>query len=117
MEAVFPQAQVQLCTVHLVRASLNSVSWKERKAVAQDLKTVYRAATEAEAERQLVLVCRTMGCALSDNQQSVAAALDAEDSVFRVSGRDPEGDLHDECGGVAEHEPAESGQDAGRVSE
>ena len=52
IEAVFPQAQVQLCIVHLVRASLNYVSWKERKEVAQDLKAVYRAATEAEAEQQ-----------------------------------------------------------------
>lgn len=44
MEAVYAQAQVQLCIVHLVRASLNDVSWKERKVVAQDWKTVYRAA-------------------------------------------------------------------------
>jgi putative transposase len=53
IEAVFPQAQVQLCIVHLVRASLNYVNWTERKQVAQDLKTVYRAATAEEAERQL----------------------------------------------------------------
>jgi putative transposase len=53
IEAVYPQAQVQLCIVHLVRASLNYVSWTERKRVAQDLKTVYRAATAEEAERAL----------------------------------------------------------------
>jgi putative transposase len=53
IEAVFPQVQVQLCIVHLVRASLNYVNWKERKAVAQDLKSVYRAATAEEAEREL----------------------------------------------------------------
>ncbi len=53
IETVFPQAQVQLCIVHLVRASLNYVSWRERKPVAADLKTVYRAATAEEAERQL----------------------------------------------------------------
>lgn len=53
IETVFPQAQVQLCIVHLVRASLNYVSWSERKQVAADLKTVYRAATAEEAERQL----------------------------------------------------------------
>jgi putative transposase len=34
IETVCPQAQVQLCIVHLTRASLNYVSWKERKAVA-----------------------------------------------------------------------------------
>jgi putative transposase len=53
IETVFPQAQVQLCIVHLVRASLNYVSWKERKQVAEDLKSVYRAATEEEARREM----------------------------------------------------------------
>jgi putative transposase len=53
IETVFPQAQVQLCIVHLVRASLNYVSWKERKKVALELKSIYRAATAAEAEREL----------------------------------------------------------------
>jgi putative transposase len=40
IETVFPQAQVQLCIVHLVRASLNYVNWKERKQVAADLKPI-----------------------------------------------------------------------------
>ncbi len=53
IEVVFPQTQVQLCIVHLVRASLNYVSWTERKQVAQDLKAVYRASTAQEAEQQL----------------------------------------------------------------
>jgi putative transposase len=53
VEAVFPEARVQLCIVHLVRASLNYVSWKERKQVAGDLKAIYRAATEREAEQEL----------------------------------------------------------------
>jgi putative transposase len=50
IEAVFPRAEVQLCIVHLVRASLNYVPWKQRKEVAADLKTVYQAATAVEAE-------------------------------------------------------------------
>jgi len=54
IEAVFPQTQVQLCIVHLVRNSLAYVSYKDRKAVAADLKTIYTAATEAEADQQLV---------------------------------------------------------------
>jgi putative transposase len=53
IESVFPQAQVQLCIVHLTRASLNYVSWKERKAVAQDLKAIYRADTVETAEHEL----------------------------------------------------------------
>jgi putative transposase len=49
IETVFPQAQVQLCIVHQVRASLNYVSWKQRKTVAADLQTVYRANTADDA--------------------------------------------------------------------
>ena len=55
IEAVFPQTRVQLCMVHLVRNSLKYVSYKQRKAVATDLKAIYSAATEAEAEFNLEL--------------------------------------------------------------
>jgi putative transposase len=41
--AVFPQAQVQTCIVHLIRSSLDCVSYKDRKAVAAALKEIYRA--------------------------------------------------------------------------
>lgn len=54
IEAVFPQTRVQLCIVHLVRNSLSYVSYKDRKAVAADLKKVYGAVTEAAAEQALV---------------------------------------------------------------
>jgi putative transposase len=53
IEAVYPQTQVQLCMVHLVRHSLSYVSHKDRKAVADGLKQVYQAPTLEEAERQL----------------------------------------------------------------
>lgn len=53
IESVFPQTEVQLCIVHLVRHSLNFVGWKERKEVARDLKTIYAAATDVEAEQRL----------------------------------------------------------------
>lgn len=53
IETVYPDAQVQLCLVHLVRHSLNYVGWKQRKEVAADLKRIYRAATREEAEHQL----------------------------------------------------------------
>jgi len=41
--AVFPQAQVQTCVVHLIRHSLAFVSYKDRKSVAAALKHIYRA--------------------------------------------------------------------------
>jgi putative transposase len=53
IEAVYPKAAVQLCIVHLVRYSLNFVGWQLRKAVAEDLKRVYQAATAEEAEQRL----------------------------------------------------------------
>ncbi len=53
IETVYPKTTVQLCLVHMVRASLNYVNWRERIAVAGGLKTIYRAATEQEAARQL----------------------------------------------------------------
>ena len=49
---VFPQAEVQQCIVHAVRASLNYVNWKERRALAADLKPIYRAATEEQARQE-----------------------------------------------------------------
>jgi putative transposase len=53
IESVFPQTEVQLCIVHLVRHSLNYVGWKQRKEVATDLKTIYTAASDTEAEQRL----------------------------------------------------------------
>lgn len=53
VETVFPETRVQLCIVHLVRASLNYVNWKERKQVAADLKAIYRAASERQAAQEL----------------------------------------------------------------
>ena len=50
IEAVYPACEVQLCIVHLVRNSLNFVSWKERKQVAAELRLIYTAATVEAAE-------------------------------------------------------------------
>jgi len=53
IESVFPHTTVQLCIVHMVRHSLNYVSWKRRKEVAADLKRIYQSATVEEAELRL----------------------------------------------------------------
>lgn len=53
IQTVFPQTQVQLCIVHMVRNSLRYVSWKERKAVAAGLKSIYQSVTVEEAELEL----------------------------------------------------------------
>jgi putative transposase len=55
VETLYPQTRVQLCLVHMVRNSLKYVSYTHRKEVAADLKLVYSAATEAEAQVYLDL--------------------------------------------------------------
>jgi putative transposase len=58
IETVFPQTRVQLCMVHLMRNSLRYVSHKHMKEVATDLKAIYSASTEAEAEFHLELFAK-----------------------------------------------------------
>ena len=53
IEAVYPQTQVQLCIVHLMRNCMKYVPWKDRKAVAADLKPIYQATTLEESEAAL----------------------------------------------------------------
>jgi putative transposase len=53
IEAIFPRTVVQLCIVHIIRNSLAYVSDTDRKAVAADLKPMYRAATAEQAEFEL----------------------------------------------------------------
>jgi len=58
IEAVFPNTEVQLCIVHMVRGSLRFVSWKDRKAVVTDLKGIYQAASEELAQENLEIFSR-----------------------------------------------------------
>ena len=51
--AVFPKTEVQLCIVHMVRNSLKFVPFKDRKAIAADLKKIYGAASEEAAVDEL----------------------------------------------------------------
>lgn len=53
INTVFPQTQIQLCIVHMIRNSLNYVPWKDRKRVAADLRSIYTACNEKEATRAL----------------------------------------------------------------
>jgi putative transposase len=61
INAVFPEAQIQTCIVHLIRNSLDFAPWKDRKALAAELKRVYRAV---------------------DAQSALQALNDFEDSAF-----------------------------------
>ena len=49
INTAFPDTQIQLCIVHMVRNSMKYVSWKDYKAVTADLKRIYKSVTEEEA--------------------------------------------------------------------
>lgn len=54
INTVFPKTKIQLCIVHLVRNSLRYVPYKDMKAVASDLKSIYRAISVEQAEEALI---------------------------------------------------------------
>lgn len=53
INSVFPNTEIQLCIVHMVRNSLRFVPWNQRKAVATDLKSIYAAPSAEAAEQEL----------------------------------------------------------------
>jgi putative transposase len=53
IQTVYPDTEVQLCIVHLIRSSTKQVAWADKKTVTADLKPVYTAATPAEAALEL----------------------------------------------------------------
>lgn len=54
INSVFPDAEVQLCIIHMIRNSFKYVSYKDSKAFVEDLKLIYRAETENKAVENLV---------------------------------------------------------------
>lgn len=54
ISTVFPKTTIQLCMVHMVRNSLKYVSYKDRKAVASDLKRIYASINAEDAEQELM---------------------------------------------------------------
>lgn len=49
INTAYPEAQIQLCIVHMVRNSVKFVPWKDYKAVTADLKLIYQSVTEEQA--------------------------------------------------------------------
>ena len=83
VEAAFPQAQVQLCIVHMVRNSLRYVPWKQRKAVAADLKkSTRRAPSLKDAEAPLGALETTWDQEFPTISKSLACPLGAPDALF-----------------------------------
>lgn len=59
LESIFPQTHVQLCIVHKVRQALRYVVWKERRAVARDLRAISSTSTLKEVEKAFEQVAQT----------------------------------------------------------
>lgn len=55
IEDVFPKTQIQFCVIHVIRNSLAYVSYKGLKAIVADMKLIYQAVTETDAEIALEL--------------------------------------------------------------
>jgi putative transposase len=53
IKAVFPQAKTQICIVHQLRNSLKFVVWKDKKAVALELREIYSAPDANAAHNRL----------------------------------------------------------------
>ena len=111
IETVYPKTTVQLCIVHMTRASLNYVSWKERKEVATDLKAIYRAATGEQAERQLTAFeakwnhkYPSIGALWRRNWQGIVPFFQFSPEIRKIR-------LYHQRHREPEHEPAQSHQD------
>ena len=117
IESVFPKTRVQFCIVHLVRGSLRFVAWKERKAVARDLRTIYRApSSEPGGGRDGAGgLLGALGRALPHDQPEVAGELGKPDPVLPLSARDPQGHVHDERDRGPERAAHEGDEEARRV--
>ena len=61
IEATWPKARVQTCVIHLIRASMKYVSWKERKRAAAAMRPIYTAVNEAGAKAALENLRRDFG--------------------------------------------------------
>ena len=91
IETVYPDTHIQLCIVHMVRHSLKYVSWKQRKEMATDLKTIYRASNADEAKTNLDAFAEkwdkthpTVSKSWRNNWQNLVTFFDYPQEIRRV---------------------------------
>jgi transposase-like protein len=96
INAVFPQTVVQTCIVHLIRHSLEFVSWKDRKAVVPALRAIYRA-KDAEAGMKALEAFEAGDWGpISGDRTELAAQLGPRDPFLRLPRKCAPDHLHDE---------------------
>ena len=91
INAVFPDAQIQRCVIHMLRNSFKYVSYKDLKKFASDFKNVYNAPTESAALAELELIKETWGkkypYAISNwenNWEDVSSFFQFSDEIRRI---------------------------------
>jgi putative transposase len=115
IEAVFPQAWVQTCIVHLIRHSLRYVPRREREQVARDLRPIYTAVDADTALQALEEFDDKWGERFPADQQELAAGLGAGHPVPGVPAASQTRDLHHQRDRGAEPAAAQSDQDQGTL--
>ena len=83
--AAYPQTEVQRCIVHLVRNTLQHVADKDKKAFANDLKSIYHAPDEAHARRCLEIVTETWNAKYPGCMKRWADHWDVVSPMFKFS--------------------------------
>ena len=107
IQAAFPEATVQTCIVHLLRHSLDFVSWKDRKPVAAALKDIYRAVDPASAEAALAAFeAAPLGAEIRRHRPQLAPRLGRGGAVLCLSLGGPAAALHHQCHRGAERQAA-----------
>lgn len=91
IHAVFPEAQIQRCVIHMLRNSFKYVSYKDLKKFASDFKNVYNASTETAALAELETIKETWGkkypYAISNwenNWEDVSSFFQFSDEIRRI---------------------------------
>lgn len=91
IHAVFPDAQIQRCVIHMLRNSFKYVSYKDLKKFASDFKNIYNAPTESAALAELEMVKETWGkkypYAISNwenNWEDVSSFFQFSDEIRRI---------------------------------
>ena len=96
IHAAYPQTNVQLCIVHLVRAALRYVSDQDSKAVVARPEEDLSGGDGARGRAGVGGFRSSLGREVSDDQQDVACEVDRHHHAVRLSAGDPQGDLHDQ---------------------
>src|SRR5215212_3208168 len=103
VEATWPSATVQTCTVHLIRAAMRFVSYGDRKKVAAALRPIYTAPTVEAAETELLAFAESdPRPPLPGRGRDRGQRLGAMHPLLGVRSRTPQNHLHHQRHRVAE---------------